>query len=70
MFFRDDFERALGFVQRLVLWVRQQLLVIICLLFLLMQFLTWRAVLDIPSHFSSTPDCDFRSPCHVVVDKQ
>jgi hypothetical protein len=52
-------------------WLRRNLLVMIFAAMLLLQFLTWQAILDLRRYFpGSPPDCNYYNPCHVVIDKQ
>jgi hypothetical protein len=53
-----------------IAWLRRNLLPMIFAALLVLQFLTWRAILDLRRYFpGEPPDCDSNHPCHVIIDK-
>jgi len=51
-------------------WFRRRLVLIIVVIMLLLQFLTWRELVDLKRYFpSSPPDCDSYRPCYFELDE-
>ena len=49
-------------------WFRQRLVLIIVSVMLFLQFMTWRAIVDLQRHLpSDPPDCNSSSPCTVQL---
>lgn len=55
-------------MQRLLIWIRSQLVVIIFAAILVLQYLNWQAIRDLGSYLPrSPPRCDSYDPCVVEL---
>jgi hypothetical protein len=57
----------------IIAWFRRNLLVMIFGALVVLQFLTWRAILNLRNYFPDEPvpppQCDSVEPCHVIIDR-
>jgi hypothetical protein len=57
-------ERQIGF-REILRWLRANLVPMLVLSFVVLQFLTWRELVDLKRYFpSSPPDCNWYRPCY------